>query len=142
MAAEAEILANPTNPATLAGPYVTDDILERLPPEPYTSATYSLRAAPATRPLRDGDGIDLGDRRFEVIHTPDHSPSGIALWEAATGILLSGAIVYDGPLIEDTYHADAADHHASMVRLLDLPVRLVHGGHFPIRDWLDRKEQA
>lgn len=150
--AEAEILADPTNPATLADPYVTDEIFERLPPEPYSSATYSVRAAPATRLLADGDAIDLGDRRFEVIHTPGHSPGGIALWEAASGILFSGDIVYDGPLIEDTYHADPADYHASMVRLHDLPVRVVHGGHFPsygaerhrriIRDWLDEKERA
>jgi cation diffusion facilitator CzcD-associated flavoprotein CzcO len=27
----------------------------------------------------DGDVIDLGDRQFEVIHTPGHSPGGIAL---------------------------------------------------------------
>jgi glyoxylase-like metal-dependent hydrolase (beta-lactamase superfamily II) len=37
-----------------------------------------------------------------VIHTPGHSPGGIALWEAATGILFSGDIVYDGELIEGT----------------------------------------
>jgi glyoxylase-like metal-dependent hydrolase (beta-lactamase superfamily II) len=94
--------------------------------------------------------VDLGDRHFEVIHTPGHSPGGIALWVAATGILFSGDIVYDGPLIEDTYHADARDYHRSMVRLYDLPVRLVHGGHFTsydrarhrqiIGDWLRKAE--
>ena len=151
-AAEAGLLADPTNAATLADPYVTDEIFERLPPEPYQSTTYRLTAAPATRTVRDGDVIDLGDRVFEVIHTPGHSPGGIALWEAATGILFSGDIVYDGPLIEDTYHADAADYHRSMVRLYDLPVRVVHGGHFPsygterhraiIRAWLDEKERG
>jgi len=148
--AEAEILADPTRAATLADPYVTDDIFDRLPPAPYQSATYAVRSAPATRLLEDGDIVDLGDRRFEVIHTPGHSPGGIALWEAASGILFSGDIVYDGPLIEDTYHADAADYHRSMVRLFDLPVRVVHGGHFPsydgtrhraiIRAWLEARE--
>ena len=129
--AEAGILADPTRAATLADPYVTDDIFDRLPPAPYASTTYEVRRAPATRLLEDGDVIDLGDRHFEVIHTPGHSPGGIALWEAATSVLFSGDIVYDGPLIEDTYHSDAADYHRSMVRLLDLPVRVVHGGHFP-----------
>ncbi len=129
--AEADILARPTRAATLADPYVTDAIFDRLPPEPYESRLYGLRGAPATRLLRDGDGIDLGDRHFEVIHTPGHSPGGIALWEAATGTLFSGDVVYDGPLIEDTYHADAAAYVASMRRLLALPVRTVHGGHFP-----------
>ncbi|MGR3273189.1 MBL fold metallo-hydrolase [Thalassococcus profundi] len=147
--AEAGILADPAYDAILAN-YVTDDIFDRLPPLPYQSADYGVKAAPATRLLEDGDVVDLGDRHFEVIHTPGHSPGGIALWEAATGILFSGDIVYDGPLIEDTYHADATDYYRSMVRLYDLPVRIVHGGHFPsydaarhraiIRAWLDGKD--
>jgi len=150
--AEAGILADPTRAATLADPYVTDEIFDRLPPLPYASATYGVAAAPATRLLDDGDVVDLGDRHFEVIHTPGHSPGGIALWEAATGILFSGDIVYDGPLIEDTYHANADDYFRSMVRLADLPVRVVHGGHFPsygaarhreiIRAWLDARDRA
>lgn len=147
--AEADILANPTSTATLANPYVTDDIFDTLPPIPYTSANYSIKGVDASRLLDDGDIIDLGDRHFEVIHTPGHSPGGIALWEADSGILFSGDIVYDGPLIEDTYHANPHDYYASMVRLYDLPVRVVHGGHFPsydgarhkaiIRAWLDAK---
>jgi glyoxylase-like metal-dependent hydrolase (beta-lactamase superfamily II) len=129
--AEAEILANPTRANTLADPYVTDEIFDALPDVPYASTTYAVKSAPATRVLEDGDIIDLGDRHFEVIHTPGHSPGGIALWEAATGVLISGDIVYDGPLIEDTYHSDLQDYVASMERLSTLPVRVVHGGHFP-----------
>jgi glyoxylase-like metal-dependent hydrolase (beta-lactamase superfamily II) len=146
---EAELLAIPTRAGTLVDPYVTDDIFDRLPPAPYQSGTYQVSAAPAMRLLDDGDVIDLGDRHFEVIHTPGHSPGGIALWEAASATLFSGDIVYDGPLTEHTYHADAADYHASMVRLYDPPVRVVHGGHFGrydgirhraiIRAWLDAK---
>lgn len=149
--AEAEILADPTRAATLADPYVTDEIFTALPPAPYLSTAYAVKSAPATRVLQDGDRIDLGDRSFEVIHTPGHSPGGIALWEAASGVLFSGDIVYDGPLIEDTYHSNAADYHASMVRLYDLPVRIVHGGHFAsydrarhrgiIKAWLDDKDR-
>ncbi|MEO0829520.1 MAG: MBL fold metallo-hydrolase [Pseudomonadota bacterium] len=150
--AEADILADPTRAATLADLCVTDDIFDALPPQPYLSSRYEVKGAPATRLLDDGDAIDLGDRRFEVIHTPGHSPGGIALWETSTGILFSGDIVYDGPLIEDIYHSNAAHYVASMERLYDLPVRVVHGGHFPsydgarhralIRAWLDEKERA
>ena len=131
---EADLLAAPTRKNTLADPYVTDEIFTKLPPLPYSSTTYAVKAAPATRIVEDGDVIDLGDRHFEVIHTPGHSPGGIALWEKATGILFSGDIVYDGPLIEDTYHANAADYVRSMERLYDLPVRVVHGGHFASYD--------
>jgi glyoxylase-like metal-dependent hydrolase (beta-lactamase superfamily II) len=151
-AAEADLLANPTRANTLADPYVTDEIFDALPPLPYNSQTYCVKCAPATRILADHDVIDLGDRHFEVIHTPGHSPGGIALWEAKTGTLISGDIVYDGPLIEDTYHSNAADYAASMERLLALPVRQVHGGHFPsfsgetlraiIRAWLQIKSNS
>ncbi|MCY3770340.1 MAG: MBL fold metallo-hydrolase [Gammaproteobacteria bacterium] len=147
--AEASLLAHPTRANTLSERYVADDIFTGLPPEPYSSTEYSVRAAPATRVVEDGDVVDLGDRIFEVIHTPGHSPGGIALWEAATGILFSGDIVYDGPLVEDTYHADLSRYIASMKRLLSYPVRVVHGGHFPSYDgkrhreiicaWLDEK---
>lgn len=130
-AAEAEILAHANRDNTLAGKYVSDDIFHQLPPEPYQSATYTVKGAPATRIVQDGDIIDLGDRHFEVIHTPGHSPGGIALWEAATGVLISGDIVYDGPLVEGTTEEEAAQYVASMKRLLDLPARVVHGGHFP-----------
>ena len=58
-----------------------------------------------SRRSKTATSIDLGDRAFEVIHTPGHSPGGIALYEPKTGILLSGDIVYDGPLIDDAYHS-------------------------------------
>ena len=149
--AEAHLLAAPTRENTYADKYVTDAIFTQLPPEPYQAATYAVKSAPATRILQDHDIIDLGDRHFEVIHTPGHSPGGIALWESATGILFSGDIVYDGELIEGTTAQEQTDYHVSMTRLFDLPVRVVHGGHFPsydgarhkaiIKDWLAAKER-
>ncbi len=136
-AAEAHLLRAPTRENTFADKYVTDDIFTALPPEPYASHTYTVAPAPATRLLWDGDIVDLGDRHFRVIHTPGHSPGGIALFEAATGILFSGDIVYDGELIEGTTPLERWQ---------------VHGGHFPsyggdrhrqlIRDWLAAKDRA
>lgn len=131
---EAAILAEPTRANTLADPYVEDGIFTRLPPGPYASTEYAVRAAPATTILNAGDVIDLGDRVFEVIHTPGHSPGGIMLFEKASGILFSGDTVYDGPLIDDAYHSDLPAYIASMKRILDLPVRVIHGGHFPSFD--------
>jgi glyoxylase-like metal-dependent hydrolase (beta-lactamase superfamily II) len=148
-AAEAHLLRAPTRENTVADKYVTDAIFETLPPEPYRSETYAVAAAPVTRLLWDGDIVDLGDRHFEVIHTPGHSPGGIALWEAASGILFSGDIVYDGELVEGTSDLEQWQYVRSMERLLGLPARVVHAGHFPsysgerhramIRDWLKGK---
>jgi glyoxylase-like metal-dependent hydrolase (beta-lactamase superfamily II) len=128
--AEAAILADPRNEWTLADRYATDNMFDGLP-EGWVTERYRIRPAPATRLLSDGEVIDLGDRAFEVIHTPGHSPGGIALWEGRTGILLSGDIVYDGPLIDDAYHSDLGDYRKSLHRLAAMRVRTVHGGHFP-----------
>ena len=131
---EADILAEPTRAATLADLYVTDDIFTKMPPSPYSSTKYEVQSAPATRILQGGDVIDLGNRQFEVIHTPGHSPGGIMLFEKTTEILFSGDTVYDGPLIDDANHSDIPTYIEVMKRIMELPVRVVHGGHFPSFD--------
>jgi glyoxylase-like metal-dependent hydrolase (beta-lactamase superfamily II) len=128
--AEAEILASPRNEWTLADRYANDEMFDRLP-EGWDAAAYAIPPAPAGRILEEGDVVDLGDRAFEVIHTPGHSPGGIGLIERATGTFLSGDIIYDGPLIDDAYHSDRAAYVETLERLRDLPVGIVHGGHFP-----------
>lgn len=150
--AEAAILAAPTRASVLIEPWVSDAIFTALPPPPYSSTTYAVKAAPATRLIEDGDVVDLGDRVLEVIHTPGHSPGSVALLERATGILFSGDIVYDGPLLDDLPGSDALAYERSLRRLLALPVRLVHGGHFAsyggerhraiIEGWLRAKGRA
>ncbi|MGA2776706.1 MAG: MBL fold metallo-hydrolase [Steroidobacteraceae bacterium] len=128
---EADILAAPSAERTLASRYATIDMFERLPPSGFDAAEYRVRSAPATRLLEHGDVIDLGDRYFEVLHVPGHSPGSIALWERATSLLLSGDAVYDGPLIDDAFHSNRKDYVETMQRLRALPVRTVHGGHYP-----------
>ena len=128
--AEADILADPRNEWTCADRYATDLMFDAFP-QGWDQGRYRVKPAIAERLLSDGEAIDLGDRRFEVVHTPGHSPGGIGLFEAKTGIFLSGDIIYDGPLIDDVYHSVKEDYGATLERLRPLPVSLVHGGHFP-----------
>jgi glyoxylase-like metal-dependent hydrolase (beta-lactamase superfamily II) len=128
--AEAHILADPRNDWTLADRYATGDMFDALP-EGWDTARYQVKPASADRILEHGDVISLGDRAFEVVHTPGHSPGGIGLFERSTGIFLSGDIIYDGPLIDDAYHSDVSQYEETLRRLAALPVTAVHGGHFP-----------
>jgi glyoxylase-like metal-dependent hydrolase (beta-lactamase superfamily II) len=149
--AEAEILADPRNEWTVADRYATDEMFDGMP-EGWDTARYHILPAPAGRLLEQGDVVDLGDRAFEVIHTPGHSPGGIALYEKKTGILLSGDIIYDGPLIDDVYHSAVDDYVETLLRMRELDVAVVHGGHFPsfgkvryrqlIDEYLAQKRQA
>jgi glyoxylase-like metal-dependent hydrolase (beta-lactamase superfamily II) len=128
--AEAAILAEPRREWILSKEYATDEMFDRFPPG-WDANRYRVRAAPASRQLKNGDVIDLGDRAFNVVHTPGHSPGGIGLIEPKTGIFLSGDIVYDGPLIDDAYHSNPDDYTRTLGRLRKLTVSVVHGGHFP-----------
>jgi glyoxylase-like metal-dependent hydrolase (beta-lactamase superfamily II) len=96
-------------------------------------AVESFRQQPcaAVHPLQAGDVVDLGDRAFEVLHLPGHSPGSIGLWDAASGTLFSGDAIYDGPLLDELPDSDISDYCATMRRLLTLPVDVVHAGHDP-----------
>ncbi len=115
-----------------AGYPLDDDLLvTAVPSADYDVAGYTVPAAPATRVLDEGDVIDTGDRAFEVIHLPGHSPGSIGLWEEATGILFSGDALYDGPLLDEIPGADLDAYVRTMARLRDMPVEMVHAGHDP-----------
>ena len=45
--------------------------------------------------------------------------------------MFSGDAVYDGPLLEGFYDGGPEAYVATMERLRDLPVNVVHGGHEP-----------
>ena len=71
----------------------------------------------------------MGDRHFEVLHLPGHSPGSIGLWEEATGVLFSGDALYDGPLLDRLDGSDVDAYVTTMERLRSLPVTAVHAGH-------------
>lgn len=50
------------------------------------------------RPLWDGDIIDLGFWKFEVILTPGHTPGSIMLLERGKRMLISGDMIQDGDI--------------------------------------------
>ena len=114
-----------------AGIAVPDCLVDALPGPGYDPAAYRVLPAPATRLIEEGDVVDTGSRRFEVLHLPGHSPGSIGLWEAETGVLFSGDAIYDGPLLDNIPGADPARYIKTMERLRELPVTVVHAGHDP-----------
>lgn len=90
---------------------------------------YQVQSANISKPVDEGDIIDLGDRHFEVMHLPGHSPGSIGLWEHSTGTLFSGDAIYDGLLLDELPDSNIPDYIHTMKRLRGLPVSIVHGGH-------------
>jgi glyoxylase-like metal-dependent hydrolase (beta-lactamase superfamily II) len=58
----------------------------------------SLPPFPVERWLRDGDRIDLGGTKLDVIHTPGEAPDHICLLDRREGILFCGDILLEGPV--------------------------------------------
>ncbi len=143
---EAEELADPRGFAALlaadldervvaairaSGYRLPETLVTAVPHDGYALADYRLLPAPATRLVDEGDVVDLGDRVFEVLHLPGHSPGSLGLWEAASGTLFSGDAVYDGPLLDELPGSDIPRYVATMRRLRELLVSVVHAGHEP-----------
>lgn len=143
---EADELRSPSDPGTLlasvmgddaiqkyakAGYPIVGDLITALPEPAYNMASYSLKGATVTEIVREGDVVDIGNRHFEVLHLPGHSPGSIGLWEAATGTLFSGDAIYDGPLLDEIDGAHIPTYIRTMKRLRELPVQIVHAGHDP-----------
>ena len=99
-----------------------------LPPG-FAFDSYHQDPVTSVREIVEGDVVDLGDRHFEVLHLPGHSPGSIGLWEERTGTLFSGDAIYDGPLLDELAESSIIDYCTTMERLMTLPVTVVHGGH-------------
>ena len=67
--------------------------------------------ARVTRPLRDGEVLELRDRRLEVMHRPGHSPSDTVFWDAERRILFAAdhllPTISSNPLISRPLEAEA-----------------------------------
>ncbi len=117
-----------------AGYEIGATFITALPHRSFDMRTFVRPAAPATQLVDEGDVLDLGDRTFEVLHLPGHSPGSIGLWEAETATLFSGDAIYDGPLLDEIPGSDIQVYLQTMHRLMSLPVRVVHAGHDPSFD--------
>jgi glyoxylase-like metal-dependent hydrolase (beta-lactamase superfamily II) len=112
---------------------VPDVLISALPYAEFDVGAFRTPAVPITRWLADGDALDLGDRTFDVIHAPGHSPGSICLWEERSGTLVSGDVLVDGePLLDELPRSSAADFAVSLRRLAELPMRSVYAGHGPV----------
>lgn len=109
---------------------IKEMVLDRCdPPEGFNVEHYEFFQGMPTCLLSDGDVIDLGGRRVEVLHTPGHSPGHLCFWEPATGYLFTGDLVYKDVLFAYYPSTDPEAYLASLEKVAALPVGKVFPAH-------------
>ncbi len=83
--------------------------------------------------LQDGDVVDTGGVRWQVLHTPGHTDGHISLHAAGLGLLVTGDAVHSDDLgWIDATRPEALDAaEATTRRLAELPVSRAWSGHGP-----------
>lgn len=129
-ASEAAICAGMPEEETFAGIFRSLDVpVTALPLPGWRKDDYRIAPAPLNAALEEGDVIDLGDRCFEVLHLPGHSPGCIALIDRENGVFFPGDAIYRGTLVDDLPHSDRAVYRETMARIAALDIAIAHGGH-------------
>jgi hydroxyacylglutathione hydrolase len=102
---------------------------------PQQAAMFGLQAAPAPPPTHEivpGQPLELGGLRFDVRHTPGHSPGSVSL--VGYGRVFGGDVLFNGSIGRtDLPGGDTATLLATIEReFLSLPdSTVVHSGHGP-----------
>jgi glyoxylase-like metal-dependent hydrolase (beta-lactamase superfamily II) len=109
------------------------------------------RYAVPWKPIRDGDAIDTGEGRIEVLRTPGHSPDHVCLYEPAGRVLFGGDLLRRGGtvVIPASHGGSLAAYLDSLERVRALaPVRVLpaHGSEIDdpetlVREYLDHRRE-
>lgn len=116
--------------ATLAGYFRAHaEPVSRLPSPGWTPQDFRIAPAPLTEAVSEGFVIDIGDKRYQVLHLPGHSPGSMGLLDTLDGVLFSGDAIYEGGLVDDLPGCDIASYCETMLRLKTLDISIAYGGH-------------
>lgn len=146
-------LANFADEAQADDEFARDVMLRNGIPEDVVSALQSVSAAfrawgsrvEVTRPLRDGEALELGDRTLHVHHRPGHSPTDTIFHDRERSILIAAdhllGHISSNPLITRPRDGSEGRPQAlvqyleSLARTREMDVDLVLPGHGdPITD--------
>jgi glyoxylase-like metal-dependent hydrolase (beta-lactamase superfamily II) len=90
----------------------------------------------AWAPLGDGQVVETGEGRLEVIHTPGHAPDHVCLWHADSRTIFVGDMLVQGTtvMIPASHRGSLAEYLRSLERILALNPRRALPAHGPVID--------
>jgi glyoxylase-like metal-dependent hydrolase (beta-lactamase superfamily II) len=117
---------------------ISEDVVQALKQVSGSFRAWGSKAT-VTRPLRDGEVLELRDRRLEVQLRPGHSPSDTLFWDADRKLLIAAdhliGHISSNPLISRPLDGSSGMRQAlveyleSLQRTRALPAEIVLAGH-------------
>ena len=89
-------------------------------PEGVTQENHRIRPFAITKKVKEGDVIELGNRKLEILRIPGHTDDSIALLDREAGFLWTGDSFYEGPIWLYFPETDLAAYRKSIARLAAL----------------------
>jgi glyoxylase-like metal-dependent hydrolase (beta-lactamase superfamily II) len=97
--------------------YLTPDYLWKPLPKKFDPKKWEIPSMEPTSLFHEGDIIDLGGRKLEVIYTPGHSPGSVCLLDKKNRLLFTGDHFFPGPLYAHAPDVNLKDYIKSTKKL-------------------------
>jgi|Deesub1362B_J571_1020462.scaffolds.fasta_scaffold06924_3 glyoxylase-like metal-dependent hydrolase (beta-lactamase superfamily II) len=95
------------------------------------------------RVLREGDVIDLGEAKLEVLHTPGHTPGSACFYISSIKALFSGDTLFAGGSFGRVdLGGNMEQLKASLRRLAKLDIDVLYPGHMEVVEGEEARESA
>lgn len=98
-------------------------------PDKFSEENYEVFQGKPQQILKDGDCIDLGSRKLQVIHTPGHSPGHCCYYESDRKYLYSGDLIYKGCLDAFYPTTNPQQFKESVEKIASLEIKRILPGH-------------
>jgi glyoxylase-like metal-dependent hydrolase (beta-lactamase superfamily II) len=117
----AQLCAHSWDAVRMANPHLTM----------FNDEGFNIAPSIPNRILHDWEVLEIGSLRFEVMHTPGHTPGSVCLYEEARGVLFSGdTLLRQGVGMTDVPGGNQDALNKSLRRLCKLPdATRVYPGH-------------
>ena len=96
--------------------------LQRLPV--FDTAQYHTRPFKILQFVKDGDEVDLGERKLKIICVPGHTMDAIALLDKTNGYIWTGDTFYEGPIFLFAEGTDLLAYEKSIAKLAKMAPQL------------------
>ena len=94
-------------------------------------ARYTLLPPKKWQLVQEGEIIQFGQEKLEVIHTPGHTPGSISLYNKKEGVLFCGDLLFEnGVGRTDFFYSSSEKLENSLKKIFSLPPKtLIYPGH-------------